>query len=100
MKIILDENYYIDSDKMNYILINKYVSVNKDGIEGEHERTVGFFPDVISAVYRYISDNQKDMTASYIGKLEDYCQKIYDMNRDLYSKLNNLKVLKDDIKCE
>lgn len=80
MKIILDEDYYIDSDGLNYTLKCYKKSFgkgkNKTDVPRIVEQDVGYYTRVEGAVRRYITDMCMKKTADYVGSLEDYCKRI------------------------
>lgn len=46
VKIELINDYYIEVDELNHTLKQRYMGKNKDGVEKECERIIGYFPDV------------------------------------------------------
>lgn len=80
MKIILDEDYFIDSDGLNYTLKSFKKSFgkgkNKTDIPRIVETDCGYFTTVEGAVRKYIKETAMTKASDFVGSLEDYCKRI------------------------
>lgn len=59
MKIIIDDRYFIETDKYNYILREKYISQKKKSYGKEVVNTIGYYNNLESLAERYMEEYQK-----------------------------------------
>lgn len=77
MIIELTDNYYIDIDKYNYTLINKYNAKTKQGEIVESEKVIGYYPNLKFALRRFLLlsiELDEDMRIS----IEEFIDKGYE----------------------
>ena len=90
MKINLDEKYFVETDRLNYILKERGIS-RKSG--REVERTIGYYGSMTTLAERYLEERQKaiadDSTVNLDELVDESNQKavsrLYDVLR-LYPK--------------
>lgn len=84
MRIIIDEKYFIETDRLNYILREKYIS-KKNGREVEH--TVGYYGSMKALVERYLEERQKAIMDNSTVNLNEYVKLVEESNQKAVSSL-------------
>ena len=69
MRIIIDEKYFIETDRLNYILKEKCIA-KKSG--KEIYRTVGYYGSMTALAERYLEERQKAIMDDYMVNLDEY----------------------------
>ena len=93
MKIILNDEYYIKADPLNYELVNRRRNKNADNPKANiknlySERTVGYFVRLTQAVNRFVDCIHKDKTTAFEGTMLEYCELIKKMDEELKAELS------------
>lgn len=84
MRIIIDEKYFIETDRLNYILREKYIS-KKNGREAEH--TVGYYGSMTALAERYLEERQKAIMDDSTVNLDEYVKLVEESNQKAVSRL-------------
>ena len=89
MKVQIENNLYLESDSMQFIVKEYYRKKNKDGEETDDigEKTHGYFPNVEFALKHYLKMKIMESTATTLGELlgdirriREYIESTFDMN--------------------
>ncbi|WP_321024593.1 hypothetical protein [Eisenbergiella porci] len=77
MVIQLKNNYFIETDPLNFTLKQSYVGFSKSGEEKESSRVIGYYPSMEMALKRFLDlmrcHEKEDITISveeYINELK------------------------------
>ena len=73
MKVQIENNFYRESDAMQFIL-KEYtgaITTDKDGKEREVSKTIGYYTNVQSALKKFLTMKIMDSTATTLRELHD-----------------------------
>ena len=84
MKIKVDEKYFIETDKLNYILKEKCIA-KKSG--KEIYRTVGYYGSMTALAERYLEERQKAIMDDSTVNLDEYVKLVEESNQKAVSSL-------------
>lgn len=87
MKIIIDDRYFIETDKYNYILREKYISQKKKSYGKEVVNTIGYYNNLESLAERYLEEHQKAVRDQSKVDLDGYVKLINESNKMAVSAL-------------
>lgn len=87
MKIIIDDRYFIETDKYNYILREKYVSQKKKNYGKEVINTIGYYNNLECLVERYMEERQKAVGDQSTVDLAGYVKLVVESNKMAVSAL-------------
>ncbi len=85
MKIIIDDQYFIKTDRLNYILKEKRMSKKNPGEESV--RTIGYFGDLEHLSERYLEERQKAAGEQSAVDLMEYVKLVKESNKMAVSSL-------------
>lgn len=92
MKIIIDDDWYITADPLNYILNYEHDFIDKDGNNKRTSSVIGYYPSVEIALAFYLKKNRSHLTYDFYGTIDDYIDKIYEINNEAVEKVKKCKV--------
>lgn len=102
MKLILSNEYRLESIPLNYVLIKTNLSYgnanNKTDTPKLVESVVGYYPTIYSAIKRYIDNVVKDQTEDFNGNPEEYLNRLENIFENTIDK--QVKVVMDAIEKE
>ena len=84
MRIIIDEKYFIETDRLNYILKEKCIA-KKSGKEIYH--TVGYYGSMTALAERYLEERQKAIMDDSTVNLDEYVKLVEESNQKAVSRL-------------
>lgn len=84
MRIIIDEKYFIETDRLNYILKEKCIA-KKSG--KEIDRTVGYYGSMTALAERYLEERQKAIMDDSTVNLDEYVKLVEESNQKAVSRL-------------
>lgn len=84
MKIIIDENYLIETDRLNYILKRRCLS-KKTG--KEIGRVIGYYGSLDMLAERYLEERQKAAGNARTVNLDEYVRLVRESNKMAVSAL-------------
>ena len=84
MKINLDEKYFVETDRLNYILKERGIS-RKSG--REVERTIGYYGSMTTLAERYLEERQKAIADESTVNLDEYVKLVDESNQKAVSRL-------------
>lgn len=87
MRIIIDDRYFIDTDRFNYILREKYVSQKKKSYGKEVINTIGYYNNLKCLAERYLEERQKAVGDQLTVDLDGYVKLVVDSNKMAVSAL-------------
>ena len=87
MKIIIDDRYFIETDKYNYILREKYVSQKKKSYGKEVINTIGYYNNLECLAERYLEERQKSVGDQSTVDLAGYVKLVNESNKMAVSAL-------------
>lgn len=95
----LDSEYYITADVMSFQLVRKY-KPTKEATGGrktrdEKESVIGYYPNVASCINRYRIEQMKNWVASEKMNLEQFCDRITELDATLKKKMRQLVEMED-----
>ena len=90
MKIVIDEEFYIDVDELNNTLKQKYKAKTKDGEDREAERVIGYFPSVEACIEKYIDMRQKLLKPRQAIELREYVSLVKESNNKAVKAVKKL----------
>ena len=90
MKIIIDDRYFIETDKYNYILREKYISQKKKSYGKEVVNTIGYYNNLESLAERYMEEYQKAVGDQSKVDLDGYVKLINESNKMAVSALYDI----------
>lgn len=74
VKIELINDYYIEVDELNHTLKQRHMGKDREGVEKECERIIGYFPDVQACVERLFRLVALDETDKAVISLKEYAK--------------------------
>lgn len=80
MTINLTNGYWLEIDKMNITLKQKYTYKDKQGDQKETEREIGYFSTIEGAIKRFLNNNQIDLLSDTAMEMEEYIKSIKEIN--------------------
>lgn len=87
MRIIIDDRYFIDTDRFNYILREKYVSQKKKSYGKEVINTIGYYNNLECLAERYLEERQKSVGDQLTVDLDGYVKLVDESNKMAVSAL-------------
>lgn len=87
MKIIIDDRYFIETDKYNYILKEKYISQHKKSKGKEVVNIIGYYNNLECLVERYLEERQKAVGDQSTVDLAGYVKLVVESNKMAVSAL-------------
>lgn len=90
MKIIIDDRYFIETDKYNYILREKYISQKKKSYGKEVVNTIGYYNNLESLAERYMEEYQKAVGDQSTVDLAGYVKLVNESNKMAVSALYDI----------
>lgn len=90
MKIIIDDRYFIETDKYNYILKEKYISQHKKSKGKEVVNIIGYYNNLECLVERYMEEYQKAVGDQSKVDLDGYVKLINESNKMAVSALYDI----------
>ena len=87
MKIIIDDRYFIETDKYNYILKEKYISQHKKSKGKEIVNIIGYYNNLECLVERYLEERQKSVGDQLTVDLDGYVKLVDESNKMAVSAL-------------
>lgn len=87
MKIIIDDRYFIETDKYNYILREKYISQKKKSYGKEVVNTIGYYNNLEYLAERYMEEYQKSVGNQSTVDLDGYVKLVNESNKMAVSAL-------------
>lgn len=87
MKIIIDDRYFIETDKYNYILKEKYISQHKKSKGKEVVNIIGYYNNLECLVERYLEERQKAVGDQSTVDLAGYVKLVDESNKMAVSAL-------------
>ena len=81
MKIIIDDRYFIETDKYNYILKEKYISQHKKSKGKEVVNIIGYYNNLECLVERYLEERQKAVGDQSTVDLAGYVKLVNESNK-------------------
>lgn len=87
MRIIIDDRYFIDTDRFNYILREKYVSKKKKSYGKEVVNTIGYYNNLECLAERYLEERQKAVGDQSTVDLAGYVKLVDESNKMAVSAL-------------
>lgn len=87
MKIIIDDRYFIETDKYNYILKEKYISQHKKSKGKEVVNIIGYYNNLECLVERYLEERQKAVGDQLTVDLDGYVKLVDESNKMAVSAL-------------
>lgn len=87
MKIIIDDRYFIETDKYNYILKEKYISQHKKSKGKEVVNIIGYYNNLECLVERYLEERQKSVGDQLTVDLDGYVKLVDESNKMAVSAL-------------
>lgn len=82
MNVVLTNGYFIEIDKLNHTLKQKFSGKDRDGNEKESVRVCGYCRDLKQAVEMFLKNNQNELTAGMTGEFQEYVNIIEELNRN------------------
>lgn len=90
MIVKLLNNYFIETDPLNFSLKQSYVGETKSGVKKETAKTIGYYPTMKDALRRFLElmrhDGKEDAVISMTEYI-DLLEKADKENRDFLSSL-------------
>ena len=74
--IILNNNFFIDVDPLNYTLREKFEGKTKDGIGKESFRTLGYYGNLHGAIRKYIETCVQAEISDETLTIEKYAERV------------------------
>lgn len=90
MKIIIDDRYFIETDKYNYILKGKYISQHKKSKGKEVVNIIGYYNNLECLVERYLEERQKAVGDQSTVDLAGYVKLVNESNKMAVSALYDI----------
>lgn len=90
MKIIIDDRYFIETDKYNYILKEKYISQHKKSKGKEVVNIIGYYNNLECLVERYLEERQKAVGDQSTVDLAGYVKLVNESNKMAVSALYDI----------
>lgn len=87
MKIIIDDRYFIETDRLNYILKERYISQKKKSYGKEVVNTIGYYNNLESLAERYLEEYQKAVGGQSTVDLAGYVKLVVESNKTAVSAL-------------
>lgn len=87
MKIIIDDRYFIETDRLNYILKERYISQKKKSYGKEVVNTIGYYNNLESLAERYLEEHQKAVGNQSTVDLAGYVKLVDESNKMAVSAL-------------
>lgn len=87
MRIIIDDRYFIDTDRFNYILREKYISQKKKSYGKEVVNTIGYYNNLECLAERYLEEHQKAVGDQSTVDLDGYVKLVNESNKKAVSAL-------------
>lgn len=87
MKIIIDDRYFIETDRLNYILKERYISQKKKSYGKEVVNTIGYYNNLESLAERYLEEYQKAVGNQSTVDLDGYVKLVDESNKMAVSAL-------------
>lgn len=87
MKIIIDDRYFIETDRLNYILKERYISQKKKSYGKEVVNTIGYYNNLESLAERYLEEYQKAVGDQSTVDLDGYVKLVDESNKMAVSAL-------------
>ena len=87
MKIIIDDRYFIETDRLNYILKERYISQKKKSYGKEVVNTIGYYNNLESLAERYLEEYQKAVGNQSTVDLAGYVKLVDESNKMAVSAL-------------
>ena len=87
MKIIIDDRYFIETDRLNYILKERCISQKKKSCGKEVVNTIGYYNNLESLAERYLEERQKSVGDQLTVDLEEYVKLVKESNKIAVSAL-------------
>lgn len=81
MQIILTNRYYIDVDKLNCTLKQKFIGKKKDKSPKESEKVCGYYKNLDGAIEKFLKLNQIDLMGDQSLELRSYVNQIDAINQ-------------------
>ena len=91
--IVINEDYIVDVDSLQYTLKRKGVGKSKKGETIETTRTVGYFRDLRACIKASAEDSKKELFKNNDYSLNEAIAKIQEIN-DTFSDLLNKAIKK------
>lgn len=88
--IELRNGYFIELDDMNSTLKKRYIGKNKDGVEKEMVKTIGYYPKPIDAMERFICLNRLDEMDGTLLSISEYVNELKKADKEVMEFLKQM----------
>ena len=88
--IELRDGYFIELDDMNSTLKKRYIGKNKDKVEKEMVKTIGYYPKPIDAIERFICLNRLDKMDGMELSISEYVNELKKADREVIEFLKKM----------
>lgn len=88
--IELRDGYFIELDDMNSTLKKRYIGKNKDGVEKEMVKTIGYYPKPIDAIERFICLNRLDKIEGMELSISEYVNELKQADKEVIEFLKQI----------
>lgn len=90
MVIQLKNNYFIETDPLNFTLKQSYVGESKDGVKKESSRFIGHYPNMEAALERFLRLMRHAGKEDSIISAEEYINQLKKANKENRDFLSDL----------
>lgn len=92
-RIYLTEEWYIDSDPLNFILKHNKLVRDKNGtgiLTGKrHEYIIGYFRDIDACIERFVLETEKSAAEHFHGTIKEYADVVREELKTLQNTLEH-----------
>ena len=90
----LDNEYYIDNDKYNIILVKKKIINKENGEKEEKYKRIGFFRNIENAIHKYIDIKIKN-NLNTSKEVSELLKNIENIKKEITNKIQNCQNIKN-----
>lgn len=90
----LDDEYFIDKDRYNIILVKKKVIKNENDEKKEIYKRIGFFRNLENAIHKYIDIKIKE-NLKVSKEINELLKNISELKKMINKKIENCKEIKN-----
>ena len=88
--IELRDGYFIELDDMKSTLKKRYIGKNKEGVEKEMVKTIGYYPKPIDAIERFICLNRLDKMEGMELSISEYVNELKKADKEVIAFLKQM----------